>query len=147
MRIFLIDSLGHCDTDLVQHLDTALLRALARCAGVIYKYDLVKLISDREDRIKARHRLLKDHRDLSAADLSHIGDRHFRDIKDLFFGLEHRKSVTTDLLNGDLRCFTMLIGHILCNDLFFAVLIDFGLVNGDRLTRFIEHNVRCSEPY
>ena len=44
VRIFLVYSLGHCDTDLVQHLDTALLRALARCAGVIYKYDLVKLI-------------------------------------------------------------------------------------------------------
>ena len=68
MRIVVDAPLGLGDPDQPQHLDRAL-AGLARATSPLVQPDrLADLVADREDRVQRGHRLLKDHRDLVAAD-------------------------------------------------------------------------------
>ena len=50
-------------------------------ADLLVELDLLgDLVADREDRVQARQRLLEDHRDVVAADLAHLVDRHRQDL-------------------------------------------------------------------
>ncbi len=70
MRILARASARLGDADEAEHLDHALLDALA-AESLMQPQGLGDLPADGEDRIEARHRLLEDHADIVAADFAH----------------------------------------------------------------------------
>ena len=79
MRILIEATLCERDLHELQHLDRALLRFLLRHI-LVQKQCLDELLSDGEHRIQRGHRLLENHRDLLAADLTHLILGHLYDI-------------------------------------------------------------------
>ena len=82
MRILVEATLCERDLHELQHLDRALLRFLLRHI-LVQKQGLDELLSDGEHRIQGGHRLLENHRDLLAADLTHLVLGHLYDILSL----------------------------------------------------------------
>ena len=80
MRVHRVHALLVCDADKLKHLEGALLDFLLAHLGVMEHGDLVNLLTDAENRVKAGHRLLEYHRYLVAADLLHLCRRGIDDI-------------------------------------------------------------------
>jgi hypothetical protein len=59
------------DANLLEHLD-GLFARIGTGETQVQAYRLGNLVPHGEDRIEARHRILKDHRDLMAANLAHL---------------------------------------------------------------------------
>ena len=106
---------------------------------------LVELVTYRKYGIKRGHRLLKDHRYLSAADSRHLACRHFCYIEYLFFGFVFKYARFVSRLNGNEFRVTVFIEYRFAfavfrfdgfND-FVAVFVHSGLVNGNRIALFV----------
>src|SRR5262249_59704011 len=69
--IFAEPALGFGDADQPQHLDSPRI-GFAAAHALVQPERLAELPPDREHRIEARHRLLKDHRDVVAANAAHL---------------------------------------------------------------------------
>src|SRR5262245_41324946 len=79
MRILLHPALGVGNVHHAEHLH-GLVHGVAASEALVEPDGLGDLLTDREDRIERRHRLLEDHRDLLAADLPHLRRRQVQEV-------------------------------------------------------------------